>query len=387
MNTQIFDDIAGQDRAIEYLVRTFEDKRLTHAYLISGASEKTRSLLAKRFAYCILADSINGLADSGAADEFSCADLHEVKPQSAGAYLIEQIRQISADANLAPIQYKKKVYIFHDADCLRGAPANALLKTLEEPPADVVCILLAQNYASVLETLQSRCVLLKLNAEKMQLDKDSSIFDLLYKIANRAKSAKIFGEVQSIKELAQSKSESLNEQKEEQLDTYKDYFSASARKELDTQYKREAKSICQEEIMHQLLMIKLWLRDCLLLKNGAVSLMTTSATQQGVRQEKTQGQGQAQERAQDQNQFAANAQEQGQFTAAAQGQGQFTANAQGHGVDNLEKITQVSAQCSEKGLLKAIDAVKKCEQEIHYNVGLDIALEAMFFEIRRALCQ
>ena len=376
MKTQIFDDIAGQDRAIEYLNRTFEDKRLTHAYLISGASEKTRSLLAKRFAYCILADSINGLADS-AADEFSCADLHEVKPQSAGAYLIEQIRQISADANLAPIQYKKKVYIFHDADCLRGAPANALLKTLEEPPADVVCILLAQNYASVLETLQSRCVLLKLNAEKMQLDKDSSIFDLLYKIANRAKSAKIFDEVQSIKELAQSKSESLNEQKEEQLDTYKDYFSASARKELDTQYKREAKSICQEEIMHQLLMIKLWLRDCLLLKNGAVSLMTTSATQQGVRQEKTQGQGQAQERAQDQNQFAANAQEQGQFTAAAQGQG----------VDSLEKITQVSAQCSEKGLLKAIDAVKKCEQEIHYNVGLDIALEAMFFEIRRALCQ
>ena len=180
-----------------------------------------------------------------------------------------------------------------------------------------------------------------------------------------------------VTELAQSKSESLNEQKEEQLDTYKDYFSASARKELDTQYKREAKSICQEEIMHQLLMIKLWLRDCLLLKNGAVSLMTTSATQQGVRQEKTQGQGQAQERVQDQNQFAANAQEQGQFTAAAQGQG----------VDSLEKITQVSAQCSEKGLLKAINAVKKCEQEIHYNVGLDIALEAMFFEIRRALCQ
>ncbi len=429
MNTKIFNDIAGQDRTIEYFVRAFENKRLTHAYLISGASEKTRKSLAKRFAYCILADSVGSLANGGAdlanttenlansvdnmanttltdttqvnitnnqslphkaySDDFTCADLHELKPESAGLYLIDQIRQISSDANLAPIQYKKKVYIFHDVDCLRGAPANALLKTLEEPPADVVCILLAQNYASVLQTLQSRCVLLKLNAEKLQLDQSSDIFELLYKVANRAKSADIFDQVQNIKELAQSKGKDLDEEKEEQLETYKDYFSASARKELDTHYKREARSLEKEEIMHQLLMIRLWLRDCLLLKNGVTTLMQVGSEQaeQGSSEQLSAAQVGSEQSTQEQTDSAQPTQASAAQTNATQQGVRQNKEQLFQNENTLDQITQVSAQCSEKGLLKAIAAVKKCEQEIHYNVGLDIALEAMFFEIRRALCQ
>ena len=335
MVKEVFKDIAGQEKTVQYFVNAFKNNRLTHAYLISGASAQTREEIAHRFAFCILKDSVgdinNGEEKSAYSRSFSCPDIHQIKPDGAGSYLIEQIRQVSADANLAPIQFKKKVYIFHDADCLWGAPANALLKTLEEPPSDVVCILLAQNYASVLQTLQSRCVLLKLSSERFCIDEESEIFEVLYKIANRAKNSEIFDAVQKIKENAQNKGEELGEDKEEQFETYKDYFSASAKKELDTRFKREQRSIEKEEVTQQLMLTKLWLRDCLLLKNGALELMSHQK--------------------------------------------------------NLEQITQVSAQCCETGLLQAIDAVKRCEQKIYYNVGLDLALEAMFFEIRRALCQ
>ena len=58
-------------------------------------------------------------------------------PEGAGGYLVEQIREIVSDVSYAPIQAKSKVYILDRVDMLGTAAANAFLKTLEEPPANV----------------------------------------------------------------------------------------------------------------------------------------------------------------------------------------------------------------------------------------------------------
>ena len=84
-------------------------------------------------------------------------DVHYLAPEGAQGYVVEQIRHLVADTSLAPIKARKKVYIVDRVDLLGTAAANAFLKTLEEPPADVVLILLGRTRESVLPTIVSRC--------------------------------------------------------------------------------------------------------------------------------------------------------------------------------------------------------------------------------------
>ena len=84
-------------------------------------------------------------------------DVRYFAPEGAGGYLVDQIRDIAADTVLAPIQADRKIYILDRVDLLGVQAANAFLKTLEEPPSDVVLILLGRTRESVLPTILSRC--------------------------------------------------------------------------------------------------------------------------------------------------------------------------------------------------------------------------------------
>ena len=84
-------------------------------------------------------------------------DVRFYAPEGAGGYLVEQIREIVSDVSYAPIQAKSKVYILDRVDMLGTAAANAFLKTLEEPPANVMIVLLGRTRESVLPTIVSRC--------------------------------------------------------------------------------------------------------------------------------------------------------------------------------------------------------------------------------------
>ena len=72
-------------------------------------------------------------------------DVHYYTPESATGYLIAQTRELLDDVPLAPIRAKAKVYIIDRAEQLRANTANALLKTLEEPPEGVMFILLGTS--------------------------------------------------------------------------------------------------------------------------------------------------------------------------------------------------------------------------------------------------
>ena len=84
-------------------------------------------------------------------------DVHYYAPESVTGYLIGQTRDLIEDVSLAPIRAKTKVYIIDQADRLRADSANALLKTLEEPPAGVTFILLGTSAETILPTIVSRC--------------------------------------------------------------------------------------------------------------------------------------------------------------------------------------------------------------------------------------
>lgn len=84
-------------------------------------------------------------------------DVHYYTPESATGYLIAQTRELLDDVPLAPIRAKAKVYIVDRAEQLRANTANALLKTLEEPPEGVMFILLGTSADVMLPTIVSRC--------------------------------------------------------------------------------------------------------------------------------------------------------------------------------------------------------------------------------------
>ena len=157
--SDVFDHIYGQPRVREFLRASVGGGRVTHAYLFTGPAGSNKTSAAYALAAALICS--NGGCD--ACDECKKIGRHKhpdvryFAPEGAGGYLVEQVRDIVADTALAPIQADKKVYILDRVDLLGTSAANAFLKTLEEPPDDVVLILLGRTRESVLPTIVSRC--------------------------------------------------------------------------------------------------------------------------------------------------------------------------------------------------------------------------------------
>lgn len=151
--------LSQQPRVQRFLASAVAEGRLSHAYLFVGAPGSGMLEAAYAVAQCVVCP--NG----GDADCDECIriahrthpDVRYLKPESATGYLVSQVRDLIADVPLAPVRSKSKVYIVDSAGLLRGAAANALLKTIEEPPEGVMFILMARSVASVLPTIASRC--------------------------------------------------------------------------------------------------------------------------------------------------------------------------------------------------------------------------------------
>ncbi len=161
-----FENILGQPQVRDFLRASVKAERVTHAYLFTGPAGSNKTAAAYALAQALLCPKgphgPRG-GECGACDicrrvkRKKHPDVRYFAPEGAGGYLVEQIRGIMADTTLAPIQGDKKVYILDRVDLLGVQAANAFLKTLEEPPADVVLILLGRTRESVLPTILSRC--------------------------------------------------------------------------------------------------------------------------------------------------------------------------------------------------------------------------------------
>ena len=155
----VFDSVYGQPLVRQYLRACIANHQVGQGYLFTGLAGSNKTQAAYAFAQAILCekDGCGQCDDCVRVMRRKHPDVHFLSPGGASGYLIEQIRQVVAEIGLAPIRAKKKVYIFDRADLLGTYAANAFLKTLEEPPDDVVIILLGRTAESILPTIVSRC--------------------------------------------------------------------------------------------------------------------------------------------------------------------------------------------------------------------------------------
>ena len=155
----VFDQIYGQPRVRDFLRASIAADRVTHAYLFTGPCGSNKTQSAYALAAALLCDD-GGCATCDVCQRVKARkhpDVRYFAPEGAGGYLVDQIREVVSDTALAPIQADRKVYILDRVDLLGTSAANAFLKTLEEPPDDVVLILLGRTRESVLPTIVSRC--------------------------------------------------------------------------------------------------------------------------------------------------------------------------------------------------------------------------------------
>lgn len=160
-----FSGILGQPKVRDFLRKSVVGNHVSQSYIFLGpaGSNKTQAAYALACAFiCGNAESLGG--QCGKCDKCKKILAHkhpDVKyfaPEGQNAYLISQIRDIIHDTELAPVQGDKKVYIIDRADLLGVGPANAFLKTLEDPIPNTCMILLGRSANAVLPTILSRCV-------------------------------------------------------------------------------------------------------------------------------------------------------------------------------------------------------------------------------------
>ncbi len=158
---QTFDDVVGQDHVVRTLKNAIARNRIAHAYLFVGPRGTGKTSTARIFAKAL--NCTNGpKADFDPADpacvaiaEGSHLDVIEIDGASNNG--VEQVRDLRDTVQYAPAQGKYKVYIIDEVHMLSTAAFNALLKTLEEPPAHVKFVFATTDPQKVLPTIISRC--------------------------------------------------------------------------------------------------------------------------------------------------------------------------------------------------------------------------------------
>lgn len=171
----------GHEWAVELLQRAINHQRVGHAYLITGPDNIGKSTLAHIFAQAINCPEPEAPCGICRTCKLIAADRHMdiklVSPQVSGrgklAIKIEAIRQLQQDLMLSAYEAQKKVAILERFDTATDSAANAFLKTLEEPPTNVLLLLTANDADTLLPTISSRCRTLSLRPLPPQLIEQS----------------------------------------------------------------------------------------------------------------------------------------------------------------------------------------------------------------------
>lgn len=294
-------------------------------------------------------------------------DVHYLAPESATGYLIAQTRDLLEDVALSPIRARGKVYIIDRAEQLRANTANALLKTLEEPPANVTFILLGTSTDVMLPTIVSRCQCvpfrpLSLEESTVAVEhatgqpaarcrmavavagSPARAVEFL-KSADRVAARRAMVRavdalahadeadiLASAKDLMGAIHAPLAEVKSTQqaiLEQNQDYLSRGALKQLEDRNKRELNARERSGIMEALASVRSLLRDVLMMVEGAQGSPVND--------------------------------------------------------DVSDVVERIAACATTAGVMRALDAVAQAEARVARNVTPQLAIEVMLFDIRKAL--
>lgn len=374
-----FENILGQPRVRDFLRTSVKGGRVTHAYLFVGPSGSNKTMAAYALAQALMCpkgpDGPRG-GQCGACD--ACGrimrkkhpDVHYYAPAGVNGYLVEQVREIVADTVLAPIMASKKVYILDRVDLLGTSAANAFLKTLEEPPADVVLILLGRTRESVLPTILSRCQVVPfrhipaseaagiirqntgapIEQARMAIEAcggsitraieflrssgnerlafRSFVLQVMASLA-RADDWDVLRWARELVEKAKAPLDDVVAEQEAELAENADFLQKSAIRQIEARNKRQIGAKTTEFLRQTHAIMGSWLRDVLMVRAGAPELVIN--------------------------------------------------------VDARQAIEAAAACVDEARLHEGLKAVERADQAIAYNISPETCMDALLFEVREVL--
>lgn len=365
----LLENLTGQSRVQGFLRHAVEGGRVAHAYLFVGAPGSGKLEAAYALAQALLCENDG----CGACDacvrvaRHTHPDVHYFAPESATGYLISQTRELLEDVGLAPIRAKRKVYIIDRAEQMRANTANALLKTIEEPPSTVTFILLGTSTDLILPTIVSRCQCVPFRS--MPLDESAGTVaratgadlarcrmaiavtggparaieflksaerqdarrQMLHAVdmLRRSDEADILLGARNLMAAIKAPLAEVKSTQQAVLDQNADYLSRGALKQLEDRNKRELTARERSGIMEALASVRSLLRDVLLTLEGDPSAVVNE--------------------------------------------------------DAADIIDRLAARATTAGVVEALEAVSAAERRIARNITPQLTIEVMLFDIRKAL--
>ena len=187
----MLNEIIGHQNIIKQLQNVVKSARVAGAYLFSGVQGVGKETVANYFANLILCEG-NDEEQTPCGACRACRklkngnhpDMHIIRPDGA-QIKIDQIREMQQQIFFQPLEGQRKIYIIANTERFHDAAANAILKTLEEPPAASTLILLTENIETIIPTIRSRCQIISfypmhteqletLLKEHLSVDKDTA---------------------------------------------------------------------------------------------------------------------------------------------------------------------------------------------------------------------
>ena len=144
-----FENIIGQNLPKRYMTNSINNNKISHAYMFEGGEGIGKKEFAKEFASILMKSS----------NIVNNPDYIEIKPEGS-SIKISQIRKLQSDIVIKP-HSEYKIYVILNSDKMTLEAQNAILKTLEEPPKYAIIILIANNKEALLDTIKSRCEIIK----------------------------------------------------------------------------------------------------------------------------------------------------------------------------------------------------------------------------------
>ena len=326
-----FKHIIGHENIIQHLKKAITLDKVSHAYIFAGEDGMGKSMLSDAFALSLQCEHKKDLLGDACKVCKSCLqgasnnhpDIIKVTHEKASIGVDDIRIQVNNDIQIKPYSSPYKIYIIDEAEKLTEQAQNALLKTIEEPPAYAVVILLTSNLNVLLATILSRCVTLKL--QQVDKEKIKEYLMLEYKIPDYlAELSCLFSDGNVGKAISYASSEEFQRMKEAALHLLKNIDDMKVYEIVD-----EIKSLSEDKdkIKDYLDFIMLWYRDVLLFKvTKDPNLLTYK--------------------------------------------------------NEVIDISKQASMKSYEGIQNIIDAIEKAKTRLKANVNFEIAMELMLFTIK-----
>ena len=263
-----FKDVVGHSEIIQYIQNAVTEDKVSHAYILNGEKGSGKKMLAGLFAQTLQCEK------GGAEPCYEChsckqavsgnhPDIIWVTHEKPNSISVDDIRtQVNNTVDIKPYQGPYKVYIIPQADMMTPQAQNAILKTIEEPPSYAVFLLLTENAETLLPTINSRCVMLKLRNIKDTLIK-KYLMENLEIPDYKADMCTAFAQGNMGRAIMLANSDHFNEIREEAVQLLK-HINEMELNEIVAAVKNI--SVYKLEITDYLDIIMIWYRDVLLYK-------------------------------------------------------------------------------------------------------------------------